>query len=219
MRFSIVALIGLMANVANATELTASNYDLETAGKTVFIKFFAPWCGHCKKMKPDWDKLMDEFKGSATQLVAEVDCTSDGGKPLCESNGVRGYPTLKWGDPSSLEDYSGGRTFDALKTFASDNLKPICSPVNLDLCGEEEKKELQKYMDMSDADLESSIKEKEAELEKAEADFKEVVESLQQQYQDATKAKEDKIAAVKEAGLSMMKKVQASKKTVGSDEL
>jgi len=219
MRFSTVALIGLMANLANAIELTTSNYDTETAGKTVFIKFFAPWCGHCKKMKPDWDKLMDEFKGSDTQLVADVDCTSDGGKPLCEANGVRGYPTLKWGDPSSLEDYQGGRTFDALKTFATDNLKPICSPVNLDLCGEEEKKELQKYMDMSDADLESSIKEKEAELEKAEATFKEVVESLQQQYQDATKAKEDKIAEVKESGLSMMKKVQASKSTSGNDEL
>jgi hypothetical protein len=171
-------------------------------------------------MKPDWDKLMEEFKGSDTQLVAEVDCTSDGGKPLCEFNGVRGYPTLKWGDPSSLEDYSGGRTLDALQTFAKNNLKPICSPSNLDLCDEDQKKELQKYIDMSDADLESSIKEKEAELEKAEADFKEVVESLQQQYQDATKAKEDKIAAVKDSGLSMMKKVQASKaKESGKDEL
>jgi hypothetical protein len=171
-------------------------------------------------MKPDWDKLMEEFKGSDTQLVADVDCTSDGGKPLCEANGVRGYPTLKWGDPASLEDYSGGRTFDALQTFAKDNLKPICSPTNLDLCEEAEKKELQKYMDMADADLEGFIKEKEAELEKAEADFKEVVESLQQQYQDATKAKEDKIAAVKESGLSLMKKVQASKKSDGGkDEL
>lgn len=61
-------------------------------------------CGHCKKLKPDWDKLIADFEGSATQLVADVDCTA-GGKDLCDANGVRGYPTLKWGDPSDLQDY------------------------------------------------------------------------------------------------------------------
>ena len=48
-----------------------------------------------QKMKPDWDKLMDAFADSTTALVADVDCTADG-KPLCDANGVRGYPTIKW---------------------------------------------------------------------------------------------------------------------------
>ena len=56
---------------ALAIELTPDNWDAETSGKTAFIKFFAPWCGHCKKMKPDWDKLMEAYAGSATELVAE----------------------------------------------------------------------------------------------------------------------------------------------------
>ena len=56
---------------ASAIELTPDNWDAETSGKTAFIKFFAPWCGHCKKMKPDWDKLMEAYAGSATELVAE----------------------------------------------------------------------------------------------------------------------------------------------------
>ena len=47
---------------------------------------------------------MADFEGSATQLVADVDCTA-GGKDLCDANGVRGYPTIKWGDPSDLQDY------------------------------------------------------------------------------------------------------------------
>ena len=55
-------------------------------------------------MKPDWDKLMEEFADSATQLVADVDCTAEG-KPLCDAHGVKGFPTIKWGDPSDLQDY------------------------------------------------------------------------------------------------------------------
>lgn len=43
---------------ANAIELTAETWEAETSGKTVFVKFLAPWWGHCKKMKKDWDKLM-----------------------------------------------------------------------------------------------------------------------------------------------------------------
>ena len=70
---ALLALAGSLFT-ANAIELTPDNWDTETAGKTVFIKFLAPWWGHCKKMKPDWDKLMEQFKGSATQLVADGEC-------------------------------------------------------------------------------------------------------------------------------------------------
>ena len=68
------------------------------------IKFYAPWCGHCKKLAPDWNKLTDAFSGSKTAGVYDVDCTADG-KPLCEANGVQGFPTLKWGSPDALEAY------------------------------------------------------------------------------------------------------------------
>jgi len=81
---------------------------------------------------------MDEYKDSKTALVADVDCTT-GGKALCETHGVRGYPTIKWGDPSALEDYQGGRSLSDLQKFAEENLKPICSPSNLDLCDDEKK--------------------------------------------------------------------------------
>ena len=137
---SLAAFVSLVAT-ASSTELTPDTYDAETAGKTVFIKFFAPWCGHCKAMKPDWDKLMEEFKDSKTQGVYDVDCTADG-KPLCDANGVKGFPTLKWGDPSVLQDYQGGRDFDSLKKHAEENLKPMCSPSNIDRCDYGKKKEI-----------------------------------------------------------------------------
>jgi len=59
---------------------------------------------------------MESFKGHPTALVADVDCTA-AGKPLCDANGVKGYPTIKYGDPSDLQDYQGGRDSSALKNL------------------------------------------------------------------------------------------------------
>merc|ERR1712070_1328703 len=121
--------------------------------------------GHCKSMKPAWDKLIAEFKDSKTALVADVDCTA-GGKSLCDSVGVRGYPTIKYGDPNALEDYKGGRDFDSLKKFAEENLGPVCGPANLDLCDDEKKTMIEKFQKMSDSELGDAIKGKTDEIEK-----------------------------------------------------
>merc|ERR1719384_1692589 len=99
-------------------------------------------------MKPDWDKLMDEFKDSATLLIADVDCTTDG-RDLCRKLDVQGYPTIKYGDPNDLQDYDGGRSFEDLKKFAEENLGPTCGPDNLDLCTPEVRTKVEGYMTMS----------------------------------------------------------------------
>merc|ERR1712146_63130 len=106
-----------------------------------------------------------------TSLIADVDCTSDGGKAPCEEVGVRGYPTIKWGDASNLEDYQGGRTYDDLKKFAKENLKPICSPKNPDLCDDAKKKEIADLQALSEADLDAKIAEKKKAIEDAEEAF------------------------------------------------
>lgn len=161
---------------------------------------------------------MEEFAGSTHQLVGDVDCTADG-KPLCEANGIRGYPSIKWGDPTDLQDYQGGRDFDSLKTFAEENLKPVCSPANIDLCEEEKKADIIKFQAMADEELDKAIEEKEAELEKAESDFNTFVEDLQAKYQEAMEAKDATLEAVKASGLALMKAVKAHKVPAGSDEL
>merc|ERR1719271_1200274 len=122
-------------------------------------------------MKPDWDKLAAEWADSKTGGVFDVDCTT-AGKSLCEQHGVRGYPTIKWGDPSNLEDYKGGRSLDALKKFAAENLKPVCSPANLDLCDADKKKQIEEFMAMGSDALEAKIKEKKAEEAELEKKFK-----------------------------------------------
>jgi len=152
---------------------------------------------------------MDEYKDSATALVADVDCTT-GGKSLCETHGVRGYPTIKWGDPSALEDYQGGRSLEDLQKFAAENLKPICSPSNLDLCDDEKKAEIKKFQDMSDADLEAAIAAKKKEIETAEETFNTGLKALQEKYEQLQKDKDEGIKAVKDSGLGLMQAVAAA---------
>jgi gas vesicle protein len=168
-------------------------------------------------MKPAWDKLMKEFKDSKTALVADVDCTSEG-KPLCDANGVQGFPTIKYGDPSALEKYEGGRDYDSLKKFADENLKPMCSPANMDLCDDDQKAELNKLLEMELDDLKSKIEEGEQKIEEAEETFKTELQKLQDAYQKLTKDKEDTIASVKSSGLGQMKSVLAHRNNASDDD-
>jgi len=161
-------------------------------------------------MKPAWDKLAKKFADSKDAGVFDVDCTA-AGKPLCDSNGVRGFPTIKWGDPNSLEKYEGGRDYDSLEKFAEENLKPVCSPANIDLCDDDKKAEIEKFQAMSTDDLKAAIKEKEAEQEAAEKTFKSEVEKLQKKYEQLQKDKEATLKAVKDSGLGLMKSVKANK--------
>jgi hypothetical protein len=161
-------------------------------------------------MKPAWDKIMEEFKDHKSTLVADVDCTADG-KALCDQVGVRGYPTIKHGDPANLDDYQGGRDEAALRTFAA-GLKPVCSPSQLDLCDAEGKAKIEKVMAMDDAEISKFIADGEKQLLDAEEAFKKGVERLQSEYKEMQDAKEAKSAEIKAAGLGLYKSVLAHKK-------
>merc|ERR1712066_405299 len=134
-----------------------------------------------------------------------------GGKPLCEEHGVQGFPTIKWGDPSALEDYEGGRDYEELETFAKENLKPLCSPKNLDLCDDDKKKQISDLMARSIEDLEAEIAKKEAEAKEAEETFDAEVQKLQEKYEQLEKEKTAKQKEIKESGLGLMKAVKAAK--------
>jgi len=162
-------------------------------------------------MKPAWDKLAKLYADSKTAGVYDVDCTAEG-KDLCETHGVQGFPTIKYGDPSALEDYEGGRDFDALKTFAEENLKPMCSPSNIDLCEADKKKQIEELMAMSADALDAKIAEKEKEQKDAEAHFEAEVKKLQETYEGLSKTKDETLKAIKESGLGMMKAVMAASK-------
>jgi len=78
--------------------------------ETVLVMFYAPWCGHCKKLKPEYAKAAELIKYNDPPVVfAKVDCT-EAGKETCNKFSVTGYPTLKIfrnGDLS--QEYNGPR--------------------------------------------------------------------------------------------------------------
>ena len=80
-----------------------------------FIKFFAPWCGHCKKLAPIWKQLARHMKNKLT--IAEVNC--DDNASLCKSQSIEGYPTLVFFDSNGVKsEYNGGRKLDQLRAFS-----------------------------------------------------------------------------------------------------
>ncbi|CAE6396609.1 unnamed protein product [Rhizoctonia solani] len=92
----------------------------ETFGKSlsdgpIFIKFYAPWCGHCKKLAPDsvWAELATKAKGQVN--IAEVNCEQYGA--LCKSQSVDGYPMLFFYHAGQKVDFRGPRKIEPLEQF------------------------------------------------------------------------------------------------------
>jgi protein disulfide-isomerase A1 len=109
--FAAFCLLGLYASVhaSNVADLTTGNFDEFIAGNEfVLVEFFAPWCGHCKSLAPEYEKAADALKeqGSAVKL-AKVECTTE--TELAERFEIQGYPTLKWFRNGQHTEFTGPR--------------------------------------------------------------------------------------------------------------
>eukprot|EP01128_Nolandella_sp_AFSM9_P001898 TRINITY_DN122_c0_g1_i1.p1 TRINITY_DN122_c0_g1~~TRINITY_DN122_c0_g1_i1.p1 ORF type:complete len:388 (-),score=154.22 TRINITY_DN122_c0_g1_i1:120-1208(-) len=71
----------------------------------VLVEFYAPWCGHCKQLAPEWEKAATRLNNVVP--VGKVDCTSN--QNLCGKYGVKGYPTIKIFKDGKAQDYNSGR--------------------------------------------------------------------------------------------------------------
>jgi len=101
-------------------DLNNDNFDTVVDGSIpAFVEFFAPWCGHCKNLAPEYEIVGDSFASHSSKVnIAKVDCDQNG--PLCESHGVSGFPTLKWFPTKDSESYEGGRTADDIIKFINE---------------------------------------------------------------------------------------------------
>lgn len=191
-----------------ALELTSDTWDEMVAGKTIFVKFFAPWCGHCKAIKHDWEKLMTDYEGTQSVLVAEADCTGKG-KEICEDKGVTGYPRLMWGAPDELSVYSGGRSYEELKSFAADHLGHHCGPMHLELCEKKQKDLMEGLANMSQEKREEAAKAVEKAIKQVEKQWDDTQWNLTLHIDLAEQEKEKQIKVIKDQGYTEAKEVQA----------
>merc|ERR1712113_1012302 len=95
------------------------------------------------------------------------------------------------------EDYDGGREYDELKKFADENLKPLCSVANIDLCDAEKKKQIEAYMAMPTSELSEKVEATQTKMKEAETTFEAEVEKLQAKYEELEKEKTAKVTALK----------------------
>ena len=116
------AVLGAHA-ASSVLDLIPNNFDdiVLKSGKPALVEFFAPWCGHCKKLAPVYEELATNFEFAKDKVsIAKVD--ADAEKELGRRFGVQGFPTLKWFDGKSdtPTDYQGGRDLESLSSFISE---------------------------------------------------------------------------------------------------
>ncbi|XP_058077566.1 protein disulfide-isomerase like 2-1 [Magnolia sinica] len=131
-----LALLFISTLADDVVVLTEENFEKEVGqDRGALVEFYAPWCGHCKKLAPEYEKLGASFKKAKSVLIGKVDC--DDQKNLCSKYGVSGYPTIKWFPKGSLEPkkYEGARTAEALTEYVNTeggtNIKLAVIPSNV----------------------------------------------------------------------------------------
>lgn len=167
-------------------------------------------------MKPDWDKLANDFKDSDAVIIADVDCTDKKSEQICAKQGVRGYPTIKYflpGKKSGL-DYQGAREYAGMKTFVQNTFKSSCDVSTLKGCAANEKSFIEKWKGKEAAELSEELEKRSAELKEAKDEKKKLEEETKKKIRELEK--KEKLLG-KSVGL--LKKLAPSKKKAKKGDL
>ncbi|XP_014351967.1 protein disulfide-isomerase A3-like [Latimeria chalumnae] len=113
---ALLAAVAWRAGVASETvELADADFQRRVAEyELALVLFFAPWCGHCKALAPEYEIAASRLKGTAHLI--KVDCTAN--FKTCSKHGVNSYPTLKvfrYGQES--EEYKEQHTADDIVKY------------------------------------------------------------------------------------------------------
>ena len=191
-------------------DLTDETFQDAVKGKNWFVKFYAPWCGHCKALAPKWHRLMDMYESSPAGLIGKVDCTKS--KKTCASQGVAGYPTLKYyvtDAESKSEDasdegasaakgkmYEGGREFEELLSFVEKHFGSACSFKQKDMCSEDELSIIDEATAMTQKERSKEIEDLKLKRDEAVEVYNTRIKKLQLLYEKAGKQRDKRVGEI-----------------------
>lgn len=110
--------------------LTEDNFEeVVNDADIILVEFYAPWCGHCKKLTPEYAKAAAVLKDHDPPIpLAKVDSTVERG--LAEQFGIKGFPTLKVFKKGTATDYEGGRTESTIVSYMKKKVGPSAKPLD-----------------------------------------------------------------------------------------
>ena len=108
----------------DAVDLTEDNFEKLVLESSEFwmVEFYAPWCGHCKNLAPEWAKAATDLKGTGARL-GMVDATIH--QHLASKYGIQGYPSIKVFSKGTVDEYNGQRSADGITDFAMQQLDKL----------------------------------------------------------------------------------------------
>lgn len=140
MKFSAAQILSLLAATVLGDEIEVPPSDVfDLTGDTfqghvdshslVLAEFFAPWCGHCKNLKPEYEKAATEIKEVSDDItLAKIDCTEN--REFCAEQEIQGFPTLYvFEDGKRAGQYEGARKAEDIKNFLIRRSLPVVTDV------------------------------------------------------------------------------------------
>lgn len=115
---------------SDVLEYTDANFESKIGDHDIALaEFYAPWCGHCKKLAPEYEKAATKLKSNDPPIaLIKVDCTAE--KATCDKFGVSGFPTLKiFRHGQVSQDYDGPREAEGIVKYMRGQAGPSAKEI------------------------------------------------------------------------------------------